>query len=508
MLHETDLRKTALIRAVSLTVSFLVEKGLISKHQHAFIKNHSTATNLLECLQDWSVGLNSRTQTDIIYIDFAKAFDSIVTSKLIYKLEFYGITGKLLKWIRGFLTDRSHRVFIDHCFSPNCSVKSGVPQGSVLGPLLFILYIKDIDSVCCGHTKLQLFADYAKLYCNINIENDSISLQQSLDRLVNWANMWQLSININKCAVLSLSIKHQPILRDYFIDDVSILHKDSYVDLGITIANSLSFEAHINGIVCKARQRVSTLFRGFITRNLSIMQQAFISYVRPILEYNSIICNPTYKYLIDAIEQVQHNFTKRILAIMLLPYPERLAILDLELLKLRRLRFDLIYYYKVLHNLTSTNPDDVFITYTRAENGPKCFGPARPVRVTTKAGPARPGPFRAGIFRELSLKCLRIVFYLFIFYRNVCFSGYFYCITYVFIVFSMFRETFRKFSSLDRGKGNTRHRPRHTTRPTGNEPGRAGPKFGSSAGARPGPLGKLEFSGPARPAGRPARSQL
>jgi hypothetical protein len=97
------------------------------------------------------------------------------------------------------------------------------------------------------------------------------------------------------------------------------------------------------------------------------MRQAFISYVRPILEYNSIIWNPTYKYLIDAIEQVQHNFTKRIPAIMSLPYPERLAILNLELLELRRLRFDLIYYYKVLHNLTPINPDDVFNTYTPDE---------------------------------------------------------------------------------------------------------------------------------------------
>jgi hypothetical protein len=247
--------------------------------------------------------------------------------------------------------------------------RNGVPVDalSVLGPILFLLYINDIGSVCCGKTTLQLFADDAKLYCNIRIDRDSLSLQQSLDRLVSWAKSWQLSININKCAVLLLSTKPQPTLRNYFIDGTLISQKDSYIDLGVTISENLSFDAHISDIVSKARQRVSILFRGFLSRNTSTMRLAFITYIRPTLEYNSIIWNPSQKYLVDSIEHVQRNFTKRIPSLSSLPYPERLAFLGLELLELRRLRFDLVYYFKVLNNLTPFCPEDAFIIYTPAE---------------------------------------------------------------------------------------------------------------------------------------------
>jgi hypothetical protein len=128
-----------------------------------------------------------------------------------------------------------------------------------------------------------------------------------------------------------LSTKPQPTLRNYFIDGILISQQDSYVDLGITISKNLSFDAHISDIVSKARQRVSILFRGFLSRNTSTMRQAFITYIRPILQYNSIIWNPSHKYLIDSIEHVQRNFTKCIPSLSSLPYPERLATLGLEL---------------------------------------------------------------------------------------------------------------------------------------------------------------------------------
>jgi hypothetical protein len=348
-------------------LQFLVNKGLISKHQHAFLKNHSTASNLLDCLRDWSISLNSHRQTDIIYMDFAKAFDSIVLSKLLFKLELCGFTGLLLRWITSFLSNRSQRVVVDYCFSHSCSVLSGVPQGSVLGPVLFILFINDIDSVCCGNTVLKLFADDAKLYSNVSIDDSLSSLQRSLDRLSDWAKKWQLSINIQKCAVLSISPKTQNTFRDYFLNGIAIPHHTEYVDLGVTISSDLTFEPHISKIVSKARQRTSTLFRGFLTRNLTTMRQAFITYIRPILEYNSLVWNPTYIHLIDLIENVQRTFTKRIPSLSSLQYSERLAILDLDLLELRRLRFDLVYYYKVLNNLTHFNPSEVFIIYSPSE---------------------------------------------------------------------------------------------------------------------------------------------
>jgi hypothetical protein len=125
-----------------------------------------------------------------------------------------------------------------------------------------------------------------------------------------------------------------------------ISRRNSCADLGITISSDLSFERHINNIVFKARQRVSccSLFRGFLSRNLRTMRLAFITYIRPLLKYNSIVWNPDFIYLIDLIENVQRNFTKRISSIASLSYPERLAILDLDLLELRRLRFYLISY--------------------------------------------------------------------------------------------------------------------------------------------------------------------
>jgi ribonucleases P/MRP protein subunit RPP40 len=247
----------------------------------------------LERIIDWLVSIKSPSRTDVVYIDFSKAFDTVVTSKLLVKLECYGITGLLLRWIKCFLCNRTQCVVLKHCHSSFTKVTNSIPQGPVLGPILFLMYINDIDTVCSGNTHLQLFADDAKLCSTISINEVSVLLQRSRDNLCAWANNWQLTINISKCAVLSISCRIPAISHSYFIHGISILHQGtSCVDLGITISYNLAFSDNISNIVSCARQRTSILYRGFASRNNDILKHAFIAYIRPIVEYNSVVWNP------------------------------------------------------------------------------------------------------------------------------------------------------------------------------------------------------------------------
>jgi hypothetical protein len=349
-------------------LDFVLQKKLITKHQHGFLRHHSTATNLLECTHDWIVGLSNSNKIDVVYVDFSKAFDSIVFSKLLYKLEQCGITGTLLKWISGFIHGRTQLVVIENCFSSLTDVVSGVPQGSVLGPILFLMFINDIVSSCCGNTAVKLFADDVKLFSIYNCVDGMLNLQQSIDKLVNWSNVWQLKINVDKCHVLSIrNYKRSEDSRSnqcqYLLDGVLLSNVSFTSDLGVTIDSTLSFKLHISTIITKALQRVGVFFRGFCSRRLDLVRKTFITYIRPLLEYNSIVWNPVHKYLIDKIESVQRQFTKRIASISNLSYLERLRILGLEPLELRRLHFDLIQYYKIFNNLTSLNHSDYFMLH-------------------------------------------------------------------------------------------------------------------------------------------------
>ena len=362
-------------------VSYLLRKNYISKKQHAFLRRHSTATNLLECTHDWVISLSKNMCVDVVYIDFSRAFDSIVFSKLLSKLSSYGIDGKLLSWLDAFLHNRLQYVVIENCFSNVSDVVSGVPQGSVLGPIMFLIFINDIETVCCGDTDLQLFADDLKLYSSVKVSCNSLTLQQSIDNLALWADKWQLNINISKCAVLTIGAKGGYCGSVYFINNTQLVSTNSFIDLGIDTDSSLSYHNHISSIVSKAAQRVGILFRGFMTRDLQFMRKAFITYIRPLLEYNSCVWNPHQKEYINLIEKVQRRFTKRIPSLRDLSYTERLAIINLEPLELRRLKTDLTEYYKIFNNLDAIEYSDHFNFYeplaSTRSSSPKLIKPAK-----------------------------------------------------------------------------------------------------------------------------------
>ena len=184
-------------------MDYFNKNNLFSNKQFGFIKGRSTVLQLLTLLDKWTLSLESGGQIDVIYTDFEKAFDKVPHKRLISKLKAYGISSELIKWIEGFLLNRKQQVRINGKTSGWTSVLSGIPQGSVLGPLLFIIFINDLPEDS-KDADIYLFADDAKMFKFIDKTEDSIDLQRGCNYLYNWTNKWLMKLNINKCKVLSI----------------------------------------------------------------------------------------------------------------------------------------------------------------------------------------------------------------------------------------------------------------------------------------------------------------
>ena len=248
--------------------------NLLSPQQFGFLTKRSTCTQLLECTRDWNKSVASKTQTDIIYLDFAKAFDSVTFSKLIIKLEYYGITGLTLLWIKDFLHLRKQQVKVGNSLSSNVAVTSGVPQGSVLGPILFLVYINDLH-IEASSVSVKIFADDVKTYTTISNLNSHCSLQSCIDKIAAWGDAWQLTLSPTKCAVLSIGPTLIPPM--YKINGVSIPIVENFLDLGVKIDQNLNFESHISDICSKARQRSALILKCFQSRDKKLLINAFIT---------------------------------------------------------------------------------------------------------------------------------------------------------------------------------------------------------------------------------------
>ena len=209
---------------------------------------HSTTTNttnILEGLNDWTVSLTNRRSVVVAYIDFHRAFDSISHIKLIHKLKCYGITGNLLFWLTAFLSSRYQRVRIGSSLSEYCAVLSGVPQGSVLGPLLFNLYINDLTDFYTPLSNSKLYADDVKIYTEICDSVSFLHLQSYLDHIQTWAADWQLTISESKCNIIQLSVSKANFLPDFYLYNTPITSVESVCDLGIIIDSNLCFRKHL-----------------------------------------------------------------------------------------------------------------------------------------------------------------------------------------------------------------------------------------------------------------------
>ena len=242
-------------------VNYLAVNNLITSDQHGFMSRRSTCTNLLETLNHWTLTIKDGYYTRVAYIDFKRAFDSVCHSKLIYKLSMLGISGSLLAVLMSYLSNRTQQVKLENTLSETKNIISGVPQGSVLGPILFVLYINDLSNIFDDSVKSKYFADDAKLYSEIKSNADLENFQDNLDRLSKWAESWQLDISIKKCCTMDISLNNNNKLNHYnTVDNVETDPVMQIRDLGVIVDSKLKFSAHIAKIVTTVKQRTALLF--------------------------------------------------------------------------------------------------------------------------------------------------------------------------------------------------------------------------------------------------------
>ncbi len=298
--------------------------------------------------------LDKGEQTDVIYLDMAKAFDKIPHEKLIHKLEMYGIRNPLLNWFPDYLTGRRHRVLVEDVGSEWKEVYSGVPQGSILGPTLFIIYINDISQDLSEQTRLPLYADDAKCYRNIKTVADQHILQNDLVVLTDWCTKWGMEFNNDKCKLLTITRKRNFNSFTYNLGNDYVPMSEMEKDLGVIMHHKLMWRDHIFSKVNTANKilrLIKRTVRGI--SNKDVLKKLYIHMVRPHLEYACEVWSPHQEYLKDLIEAVQPRATRQMIKNK--SYMDRLNELKLLTLASQRKLLDLTFFFKCLHDQCDLN---------------------------------------------------------------------------------------------------------------------------------------------------------
>ena len=361
-------------------LDYLEKNNIISCNQHGFRQGCSCLSELLSHFYQLYENLGNGLDSDTIYLDFSKAFDKVDHALLIKKLKLYGIKGKLLDWIKSFLSNRVQKVVVDGKVSFSANVISGVPQGTVLGPLLFLLFVNDLE-LNVKHSMLKLFADDSRLIKSVHPTSsciDSEKLQYDLDQILDWAAKNNMLLNEDKFQLLShhvhafapcinmrllfqLPFAECQYERSYVLPNgLTLSRESSVVDLGICVTDDFSFQCHINQISQKANLKCSWILSVFHSRESNLMLTVYKALILNILEYCCPLWSPHRVEDIAKIEAVQRRFTSKITAVADMNYWDRLKALNMFSLQRRRERYLLIYLWKIIN---AKVPNDVNITW-------------------------------------------------------------------------------------------------------------------------------------------------
>ena len=331
----------------------LTRNNVILSSQHGFMARKSCLTNLLEYLEVLTKLVDEGYSVDVVYLDFAKAFDKVPHRRLVAKLKAAGINGCVLDWITAWLTDRTQRVVLNGNCSQWKSVNSGVPQGSVLGPTLFIIFINDIDgAVNTVLSVISKFADDTKLIRKVQHESDRHDFQNDIDNLLAWSEEWQMIFNASKCKVIHFG-KRNPgysyTIGGYAPAGTVLECVQEEKDLGVIIHQSLKPSAQCAKAAKKANQVLGQMTRALTYRDKYTWVRLYKQYVRPHLEYSVQAWSPWTDADINLLESVQKRAIRIVSGLTSNTYEERLTEVGLTTLYHRRQRGDMIEVWKILN---------------------------------------------------------------------------------------------------------------------------------------------------------------
>jgi ribonucleases P/MRP protein subunit RPP40 len=329
----------------------LENRHIFIPQQHGFRKGFSCESQVATFFHEIAAGVDSGFQTDAIFLDFAKAFDVVPHVKLLQKFHALGLNPLYTRWIQNFLNNRSQRVKLDNCVSDPVPVTSGVPQGSVLGPLLFLIFINDIaknlKNLNCA---VRLFADDCILYTQIKTVSDCVSFQSAINLVSSWCSEWDMRLNYQKCAHVTFSTKKAPLSYNYtFSDGKPIKVAENIKYLGLHLNSRLSWDLHIKSVTKKALTALYFLKRNFYKAQQDTKSTLYKTIIRPILEYGCTVWDPhqiTYIASLDRVQRKAARFAKNC-------YSQQVSVTELEkslrwdALKNRRKYFRLCRFYHV-----------------------------------------------------------------------------------------------------------------------------------------------------------------
>ncbi|MCP4460940.1 MAG: reverse transcriptase family protein [Cytophagales bacterium] len=291
----------------------------LDPRQHGFLPNKSCTTQLVEFCDSLSLSLNKNIRSDVIYFDFAKAFDSVNHDIILLKLKtIYNINGRLLAFSSNYLSVRVQKVVINGSVSDGLPVLSGVPQGSILGPSLFVLFINDMIFGLNEGTNIMLYADDTKIWREMVVEDDYNILQKDIDYLVDWAIQNKMRFHPSKCKVLSVSLSRPPLIDvlpyiQYFysLGDNLLDYVSSEKDLGILMNSTLNFNDQANMLYSKANQKFGMLKRTCHFVNDANRRRAlYLTLVRSLFEHCPMVWRPASNATVEKLESLQKRAIK------------------------------------------------------------------------------------------------------------------------------------------------------------------------------------------------------